>query len=190
MSTKTLPNTLVANRSYVYLLPMIALSHNIKLSSLVGFMGAYLYHEDFPQYKEHLFLHFKVIKGAKKYQELEKIFRNSPELVLEFQPEIDEVMFCFKVPVEYKAEFDKFLKSKYSEFSDNYKKSILRFHDLGESSDVASVIYKKEQAYKVKEEFINKGLPESQWVRIPRDQEIGFLLEEIVQNETFASKNK
>ncbi len=43
----------------------------------------------------------------------------------------------------------------------------------------------KEEGYKAREQFINQGLPESLWTKIPRDQEIGFLLEEIITKETF-----
>ena len=177
--------TIVVNRSFVYLLPMIGLSHNLKLKAMLGFRGAFLFHKDYPAYKEHLFLHFKVIKGTKKYQELENIFLSSPDFEFEVRPEIVEVIFCMKIPVEYKAEFHKFLDSKYSEFSDNYKKSILKYHELGDLSDVANVLYKKEEGYKAREQFINQGLPESLWTKIPRDQEIGFLLEEIITKETF-----
>ena len=51
-------------------------------------------------------------------------------------------------------------------------------------------MYKKEIAYKLQEEELNDGLPESSWVKIPRDQEIGKLLEEVIEMETYSEDLK
>lgn len=181
----------IINRSFVYVLPMIALAHNIRLDDLVNFLGVFVLHKDYPQHKEHLFLHFKENKGNKKFEDLHQVFQLSRQLIFIEYPEEGEVLYCFKIPAEYKQEYDKFVQSKYSEFSENYKQCILKFHKLDQESgkDVIGVLYKKERSYQIREEEINKDLPSTHWTRIPRGQEIGYLLEEIKDRETFGLQN-
>lgn len=180
------------NRSYVYLLPMLALAHNLKLSELTGFQGCYLYHESCPDFKEHLFLHFKLTGSTRANTEIVEILSISKHLEFKETLPDQSVMFCMKIPAEYKREYHKFVASKYSEFSENYKQCIIRFHSLHSDAggrdnkkSVINVLYKNEEGYKAKEKYINEGLPEREWTRIPRGQEIGALLEEIKDNETF-----
>jgi len=182
---------LVINRSFVYVLPSIALAHNLRLDDFIGFLGIYILHKDHPELQEHMFLHFKKLKNNKKYTELHDLFQLSRQLVLKEDLPDDEILFCFKVPAEYRQEYEKFIKSKYSEFSENYKQCILKFHKLDNNSgkDVIDVLYKRERGYQIKEGFINEGLPTNHWTSIPRGQEIGYLLEEIKDKETFGLQN-
>lgn len=187
---------LVVNRSFAYVLPMIALAHNLKLEDLTGFLGSYLFHEGYPEMSEHVFLHFEL--GTSKSQEtlLDSLSESSHLEFKEF-PDSFSIMFCFRIPEEYKREYNKFIESKYSEFSENYKQCIIKFHKLTSKDDrvsnkraVINVLYRTEDGYRAKEEYINEGLPERQWTRIPRDQEIGALLEEIRDAETFKIKTE
>ena len=183
---KEVIKTPVMNRSYVYILPMIILSHNLRLEHLTGFLGVFLFHKDHPE-DDRIYLHFKYLKQNARFIEVHSIFELSNQLVSIDYPAKDEILYTFKVPAEYRLEYEKFMKSKYSEFSENYKQCILKFHKLDEKNgkDVKDVLYKRERAYLLKEEAINEGLPPYQWTRNPRDQEIGYLLSEIKEQETF-----
>lgn len=191
--TKTTPsNKLVVNRSYAYVLPMIALAHNLKLEDFTGFLGSYLFSEKHPHLQEHLFLHFKLEDSNKLHKHILKLLEASKHLEFTEEPDAFTIMYCFKIPTEYKREYNKFIESKYSEFSENYKQCIIRFHKLDSADNrvknkkaVINVLYRTEDGYIAKEEYINNGLPSYQWTRIPRDQEIGALLEEIRDAETF-----
>jgi len=84
------------------------------------------------------------------------------------------------------------MQSKYSEFSENYKRSIIKFHKLESATNpaknkrsVINVLYRTEEGYQAKEEYINEGIPYNHWTRIPRNMEIGALIEEIREAETF-----
>ena len=195
MTGKTLkPSKLTINRSFAYVLPMIALAHKIKLEDLNGFLGTYLFHEKYPELSEHLFLHFS-LNDTKHQKEVLDLLSMSKHLEFKEYPDEFSIMYCFRIPEEYKREYNKFIESKYSEFSENYKQCIIKFHKLNTNNDgvrnkraVINVLYRTEEGYRTKEEYINEGLPESQWTRIPRNQEIGALLEEIRDDETFKSE--
>lgn len=180
------------NRSYAYALPMIALSHNLKLEDLVNFLGAYMFNEKYPDLKDRIYLHFSLYDGSRIHKQVLTLLEMSPHLDFSENPDSYSILYCFKVPEEYKREYEKLMQSKYSEFSENYKKSIIKFHKLEVSANparnkksVINVLYRTEDGYKAKEEYINEGLPERQWTRIPRDQEIGALIDEIREDETF-----
>lgn len=182
----------VINRSYAYALPMIALPHNLKLEDLVNFRGIFLFHEKYPDLQDRIYLHFNLYDGSKVHKQVLELLNMSRYLDFVEYPDTFSVLFCFKVPEEYKREYEKLMQSKYSEFSDNYKKSIIKFHKLAESTNpaknkrsVINVLYRTEDGYQAKEEYINEGLPERNWTRIPRDLEIGALMEEIKDAETF-----
>lgn len=182
----------VVNRSYAYALPMIALPHNLKLDDLVNFRGAYLFHEKYPELTERIYLHFNLYDGSRTHKQVLQLLEMSNYLDFMEHPDSFSVLFCFRVPEEYKREYEKLMQSKYSQFSENYKRSIIKFHKLEVSSNparnkrsVINVLYRTEEGYQAKEEYINEGLPYSQWTRIPRDMEIGALLEEIKDAETF-----
>ena len=180
------------NRSFAYALPMIALPHNLKLEDLVNFCGAYLFNEKYPDLTDRIYLHFNLYDGSRIHKQVLSLLEMSSYLDFSENPDSYTILFCFKVPEEYKREYDKLMQSKYSEFSENYKKSIIKFHKLDTSSNpaknkrsVINVLYKTEEGYQAKEEYINEGLPSRQWTKIPRDQEIGALIEEIREDETF-----
>lgn len=182
----------VINRSYAYALPMIALPHNLKLEDLVNFRGVYLFNEKYPDLKDRIYLHFDLYSGSRIHKQVLALLEMSNYLDFSENPDSYSVLFCFRIPEEYKREYDKLMDSKYSEFSENYKKSIIKFHNLEVSSNparnkrsVINVLYRTEEGYKAKEEYINEGLPTREWTKIPRDQEIGALMEEIRDSETF-----
>lgn len=192
MSKTKLSNNRVINRSYAYALPMIALPHNLKLDDLVNFLGVYIFHENHPDLKDRIYLHFSLYDGSKLHKQVLELLGMSSHLDFTEYPDNFTVLFCFKVPDEYKREFDKLMQSKYSEFSENYKRSIVKFHRLENPENparnkkaVVNVLYKNEEGYLAKEEYINEGLPSRDWTRIPRGQEIGALIEEIKDAETF-----
>ena len=183
--------TKVINRSYAYALPMIALSHNLRLDELTTFKGAYLFHEGYPDLKDRIYLHFS-LQDARGNKQILQILQLSHHLDFSEQPDSFSILFCFRIPDEYKREFEKLMQSKYSEFSENYKRSIIKFHKLESATNpaknkrsVINVLYRTEEGYQAKEEYINEGIPYNHWTRIPRNMEIGALIEEIREAETF-----
>jgi hypothetical protein len=192
MSKTKLSTNRVINRGYAYALPMIALPHNLRLDELSGFLGVYLFHEGHTDLQDKIYLHFNLYEVDKGYKNVYSILESSKYLEFFEYPDKFSIVYCFRIPEEYKREYEKLLQSKYSEFSENYKKSIIKFHNLENPNNpsknkrsVINVLYKTEEGYRTKEEYINEGLPSRDWTRIPRGQEIGALLEEIKDAETF-----
>lgn len=185
------PN-LVWNRTYTYLFPMIGLSSGMKRDEFLYLRGLFCKNDDFPELFNKLYMLLKFNK-EREFVFYEDKLRTLDIYDFNYEPDKYHSIFVFNIPDEYKREYEKFIQSKYSEFSDNYKNSIIKFHGFKKNESgnrVIGVLYKKEIAYKLQEEELNDGLPESSWVKIPRDQEIGKLLEEVIEMETYSEDLK
>lgn len=171
----------VINKSFIYLLPMVGISLGLRRNHLIDFAGIFVKNEDYPELgpdDKLLYLLFHNFENSHTVP-CRKVLEKS---CISYDPDDASTMYVFTVPDEYKREYNKFIQSKYSEFSDNYKHSIIKFHDYRESinprgmrdgSKILDILYRKEAAYKRQEEVLNMDLPRSSWISIPRDQEIG-----------------
>ena len=65
------------------------------------------------------------------------------------------VLFIFNIPKEYKKNYNKLKKGKYSEMDDDYKFQILEFHGFDMSSQVAHVLWKSEKRREAMETKLN-----------------------------------
>lgn len=168
----------VMNRSWIYLLPMIALHLGLSLDQMVNLRSCFLYTEDFPELEDKVNLLFKADQ-TREYINFEEKLSDTICFNHRYEPDKYHTMYIYDIPDEYKQEYKKFKDSKYSEFTDNYKKSIIKFHQYSDKTprdngySVINLLYKKEAAYLAQEKIINEGLPSSSWITIPRDQEIG-----------------
>lgn len=168
-------NQPIINKSFIYLFPMIGLTNSVQKGFFINLEGVFLLNEDYPQLKDKLYILFRM-STDQKYRIFEQGLLNASYYNFNYEPDKYYKIFVFDIPAEYKREYLKFLVSKYSEFSDNYKKSIIKFHkykEKGEGHAVINVLYKKEEAYLAQENQLNEGLPRRSWINIPRDQEIG-----------------
>lgn len=88
--------------------------------------------------------------------------------------EVDKkhTMFVFGVPEEAKEDYNKILKGDYSKITEKSKAHILAFHGLKPDSNTGGVLYKTSAKKQSLEDTINKGLPSSQWTKIPDDVEL------------------
>lgn len=183
---------IVINLSYTYLLPMLGLPYNIGRESFVNFRGIFLKNDDYPDLNDRLFLWLRST-GDRYYLAFEQTLRLLADYDFNYEPDKFHTIFVFKIPVEYKKEYDKFMQSKYSEFSESYKQALIRYHGYSKTNvgkSIISVMYKEPEFYEAREKEINKGLDYKDWTRIPRDQEIGILLEERIKEETFSEDLK
>lgn len=167
----------VMNRSWIYLLPMIALSLQVSLVNMINLRGCFMFTEDFPLIEQKIILLFRA-DSDRAYINFESLLAKAPEFYSTYEPDKHHTVFIYNIPVEYKQEYNKFIESKYSEFSENYKKSLIKFHNYKDKPkengfSVINVLYKREQAYLAQEKDLNEGLPYSSHIQIPRDQEIG-----------------
>lgn len=183
---------IVINLSFTYVLPMLGLSYNISRDSFINFRGIFIKNDDCPDAQDRLFLWLRST-GDRNYLAFEQTLRLFADYETNYEPDKFHTIFVFKVPAEYKREYDKFMQSKYSEFSEDYKQALIKYHGYSKTNsgnNVIKVLYKDPELYEAKEKDINKGLDYRHWTRIPRDQEIGILLEEKIREETFSDDLK
>ena len=166
------------NKTYIYLLPVVGMTIGAKKDQLINLVGVFLKNSDYPDLTEEDQVLHILFKKSRYLTSHEQLLSTICE---KYSPDTQSTMYLFKVPSEYKREYRAFVQNKYSEFSDNYKKTIIKFHNYRDSINpsgsldgdhIINVMYRKESAYIKQEEVINEGLPVSEWTRIPRNQEI------------------
>ena len=151
---KELP-IMVKNKTYTYITPILGKEAlNIKYLLRNTFIGD----EDYPNYDNHIFLLYK-FSGDMTFYRLEKELQYSKYFVESYNPDSFTTMKVFEVPSEYQKEYNMFIKSKYSRFSEKYKKEILEFHSDDMSKVLSDILYKKEDAYKKLEEELDCYIP-------------------------------
>jgi len=130
---------LMRNKSFTYILPMMSLYMDIVKENL---LNTFIYSIDKPEYKNHLFFLYK-FSGNKKFLEYEDYLENQELFQHSYDPDKFHTMYCFKIPDSHKDIYNKFLKGRYSEFPQDYKVHIFKYHDI-KSPDhrVAQVLFK------------------------------------------------
>lgn len=178
-----------ANKSWTYVLPMLGKSwkdfRNIgNMLPKSMFVNAFIGDETIEDsYNNCIFLLYK-FSGDPVYLDFEKSFLMShPNFVHCYEPDKYHTMYVFTIADEYIIEYDKFLKGKYSTFSDTYKKHILKFHDKEPNSLLEDILYKREKAFINSEKKLGLDIG-----TIPRNQEASSLW--IKEEEFFQEKYK
>jgi len=97
---------------------------------------------------------------------------NHPLFIERYEVDKLHTMFVFKVPDKFEDDYNKIINGDYSKISAETKKHILDFHNLGQTSDTAGILYKTEKKRLMIEENLNDGIPRSRWIRIPLDVEL------------------
>lgn len=151
-----------------------------RLGDFVNLAGCFIGYNNYPELDNNIFLLFLTSES--------KIFKNFLDRLTyhsnykdRLNVESTHEIYIFNVPEEQQKNYTYFKQSKYSLLDENYKKHILKFHNYNkyeEGNTVYKILYKDESLYVDKENELNKGLPESSWIRIPRDIEIGNQLKD------------
>jgi len=75
-------------------------------------------------------------------------------------PESAYVMFVFNVPKEHLRNYRNFIKGQYSKFTLKYKKHILKFHGVDQTSEIGQILFKNKKRLKALEKRLKATLPE------------------------------
>lgn len=173
---------------------MVGETLEIERRYLYDFRGIFILNELSPEYNEqdeilHLLFEFKT---QIHFDIINKFFMDET-VIHEYQPDSYHQVYLFKIPEKYRSDYHKFLKGKYSEISEDYKRTIMSYHGYQDSrmqdpyskkyydhdgANIVRILYKKEVEYRNLEERINRGLPEQYWTRVPRDLEVGTIWNE------------
>lgn len=172
------------NKSYTYMLPLVS-------NGIVGItnnlVNVYIGDREYPELREHLFLHYK-FSGDEKFLKFEEELRLHPLFKVAYDPDPQHTMFVLKVPEQYLTDLQLFKQSKYSHISSDSKTRILAYHNLTEEGPVGQVLYKKEPAFLRLEAMINDGIDFKNHIHIPRSQEASGLLN--LKEEIFNERHK
>jgi len=157
---------LMRNKSFTYILPMMSKYFDVIRENL---LNTFLYSGDHPEYKEHIFFLYK-FSGDKKYIEYENYLENQDILEMYYDPDKYHTLFCFKIPEEYKDMYKKFLKGRYSEFPQDYKVLIFKFHGITDPVHrVAQVLFKHPDLREEWEDKLGVDIHEDAEVSSPPD---------------------
>ena len=148
---------LMRNKSFTYVLPMLALYLDVKTENL---LNTFIKSADKPELTNHLFLLYK-FSGAKIFLEYEDFLEKEELFELSYDPDKYHVMFVFKIPDSHKEIYDKFLNGKYSEFPQDYKVHIFKFHGIKDPNHrVAQVLFKHPDLREEWEEALEMPIPD------------------------------
>jgi len=135
------------NKSLTYVFPMIV---DVTSDIMTNLIGVYIGDKDYPEFNNHIFLQYKF--NGTEFLKLEEKLKNSNLFVKTYDPDKYTVMFVFHVPEKWQKDYNRFLKSKYSTFSDLYKQTIITTFKLTPNSPLCGVLFKQEKVYLALEE--------------------------------------
>ena len=172
------------NRSFTYILPMLG----NEVLDMEGFISdTYLKDINNPTNNRRLYLKLD-FDGSDSYTRFESQLEWSIYYVDKYDVNKNTTIVIFDIPEIYHNGYDLILEGKYSQISEYLKEDIIEYHEFTDFSFVYGALYRKEFAYEIVEKRINKGLEEDHWTYIPREQEIGILIDE--ESEIFKKKSK
>jgi hypothetical protein len=132
-----------SNKAEKYILPMLGniYSEIIKEGYYINtFIG-----DSTKNINDKILLLYK-FNGNSFYLNFEKTLYNNKDYFESYSPNKYYTMFVFNVPEKHKENYKLFKQGKYSEFSEDYKKHIIKFHNLSNSDTIVDIIYKREKA--------------------------------------------
>ncbi len=132
--------------------------------------GVFIGDKAYPELHNNIFLLYK-FDGKRWFTALEQALRDCDEFVVSYDPSNAHVMFVYDVPIKFQKSYDNFKNSKYSLIGNELKENIIEFHGKERTEQIVAVIEKDEKMYVSWENKINEGLPRTQHIKIPRDQE-------------------
>lgn len=163
--------------SMSFIVPVLRLSQQEMGISYL--MNSYLATDIYPNdvIGNYIYLLYKYVDEP-EYLILETRLKNHPMFVKMFDPITDKTLFKFKIPLPFQNSVKLLIDGKYSKITDEMKRVILRYHEIGKNSDMGSILYRDP-------EFI-KRLEQDLGVTLTNDMELHQKIN--IENETFRTK--
>jgi hypothetical protein len=133
--------------------------------------------KEFPGEYNKLYCLFR-IEREQWFNDYVKFLKSHAMYERDYNVNEDYIMFVYNLEGENADRYKNFIKGKYSKLDESYKTHILNFYNIGYGSEVAKVLYRREDKYVEWEKRLG--------VKIPRDQEIGNMPDfgkEVFDNE-------
>ena len=137
-----------------------------------GVINVFIGDERYPEYDNHILL--LVIPSTTQLFNMLSDTRDFSTFKTRYTADNLYEMFVYEVPSKYKTQYDLLVNSDYTYYSklgSDYMELVLTCHECGLDSDMYKIMTKHEDVYVQWEEGINKGLPPSNHIRIPRELE-------------------
>jgi hypothetical protein len=166
------------NKSYIFLPPMLEIDPVFMQTHLL--LNCYLYSDDLPDIRNSIFLHYEYQDVGGSFARLEINLKRSPHYRGMYEPDKYTTIFYFHVPNKWYKDYLLFINSKYSLLSDGLKQHILRFYNLGQSSQVYKVLYRDSEKRRELERELD--------VTLPQDAEVASAIEFL--KETYTADHK
>lgn len=160
------------NKSQTYILPMIGRKLSDFASDVFPFSNyrnTFIGDKDKPSLKNNILLLYR-FSNEPQFLELEKNFQTHRYFHSIYEPDSFHTMIVFNIPEQFQREYDLFKQSKYSLFSESYKRHIGFFHNINLTHEVMGTLYKTEWRFKQLEKKFG--------IEIPRNQEAGSAMNE------------
>lgn len=148
------------NRTCTYLLPILGETIHEFKNLIQCFVGD----KAFPGEHGKLYLLFK-IENEVWFNDYLNNLKNHKFYERNYKVNDDYIMFVYSLTGIDEERYYHFVKGRYSKLDDDYKTKILNFYNIGYGSEVAKVLYRREDKYVEWEKRLG--------MKIPRSQEIG-----------------
>tara|TARA_R110000868_G_scaffold28617_4_gene107119 strand:+ start:14827 stop:15405 length:579 start_codon:yes stop_codon:yes gene_type:complete len=145
-------------KSYIFLPPMLEIDPVFMQVHLL--LNCYLYSEDLPDIRNSIFLHYEYQDLDSSFARLENNLKKSPYYRGMYEPDKYTTIFYFHVPNKWFKDYLLFINSKYSHISEGLKHGILRYYNIGQSSQVYKVLYRDSEKRRELEKELDVTLPE------------------------------
>ncbi len=148
------------NRTCTYLLPLLGKTNHEFKNLVQCFVGD----KDYPKEYNRLYLLFNK-EDKDWFRNHMEILRNHELFEKEYDVNESYIMLVYKLEGIDQERYKHFVNGRYSKLDEDYKAHILNFYNIGYGSEVAKVLYRREDKYVEWEKRLG--------VKIPRSQEIG-----------------
>ena len=145
------------NKSYIFLPPMLEVDPVFMQLHLL--LNVYIANDDLPEIKNSMFLHYEYQDLDKSFARLENNLKKNENFRGTYDPDKYTTIFYFHIPEKWYNDYLFFLNSKYSYMSEEIKKKILKFYNLGNQSQVYKVLYRDNERRKELEQELDVILP-------------------------------
>jgi hypothetical protein len=161
----------VANKSYVYVLPLCG----TRDTDFKYCNGCFVGDSTYPEITDKVLLLYNTEYSLYEYQD--EWLQNLNLFNHKYVVDSTHNMYVYNLPMGYEHNYYAFIDGKYSTMDEVYKKHIVKFHSSHKQLDrIKQVLYKADRLYREWEDYLK--------VTIPRDQEIGSIPD--VEKEVFS----
>lgn len=174
------------NYSYTYIMPILSETINIDEKLLSFFINSYMFTNNSIELGK-IFIKCKFNYSSPQFSVWESILTDN-ELYIDSKSVEDEIIYEFKMPLEYIEDQKLFIQGRYSEISKTTQNLIIRYwlELYGNRKDFVMTIVKKIKGVFNKADWLRLEMENDLNISISKNKELGNLIN--IENETYIFK--